>query len=234
MRACRAGAFTGLSLTLAVAAHRLGGGGAPNERVVVSAGVVLAVIAVLASGRERRGRFIGATVVGTQLMLHAVFALTQPSSGPSQTTLWGRVLFCHHGAGALTAAQIAAARTALGASASTVHLRATATGVAIVPETHAVSVFAMWAPMVLMLGAHLAAAAVMAWWLRRGERAVWAAAARVAARVVSILSPAPSLVIICRRLVFGGGSGDVALNRLWWASATSERGPPGWTVLVLT
>jgi hypothetical protein len=234
MRACRAGVFTGLSLALAVAAHRLGGGGAPNDRVVIAAGVVLAAIAVMASGRERRGRFIGTTVIGSQLLLHTAFALTQPSSGPSQTTLWGRMLFCHHGAGALTAAQITAARAALGASASSVHLRATATGVAIDSSAHAVSAFAMWASMVLMLAAHLAAAAAMAWWLRRGERAVWAAAARVATRIASLVGPAPSLLIFTRHSAFSSGTNDIRPNRLWWASASSERGPPGRTVLVLS
>jgi hypothetical protein len=202
--------------------------------VVIAAAVVLAAIAVMASGRERSGRFIGTTVIGSQLLLHTAFALTQPSSGPSQTTLWGRMLFCHHGAGVLTAAQITAARAALGPSASSVHLRATATGVAIDSGAHAVSALAMWASMVLMLAAHLAAAAVMAWWLRRGERAAWAAAARVATRIASLFGPAPSLLIRTRYITFSSGTTDICPNRLWWASASSERGPPGRTVLVLS
>jgi hypothetical protein len=40
--------------------------------------------------------------------------------------------------------------------------------------------------------AHVAAAAVSAWWLRRGERAVWGLARRIAA---GILRPARGLLI---------------------------------------
>jgi hypothetical protein len=42
------------------------------------------------------------------------------------------------------------------------------------------------------------------------------------------------LLIFTRHSAFSSGTNDIRPNRLWWASASSERGPPGRTVLVLS
>src|SRR3569833_1846725 len=73
---------------------------------------------------------------------------------------------------------------------------------------------------------HVAAAGVAAWWLRRGERAVWALAKRVAAGVIRrVLPPAPPPVLLTRPLgapvARTGTPGRVLLRHV-----VVRRGPP--------
>jgi len=73
---------------------------------------------------------------------------------------------------------------------------------------------------------HVAAAVVSAWWLRRGERAVWALAKRVAAGVIRrVLPPAPPPVLLTRPLgapvARTGTPGRVLLRHV-----VVRRGPP--------
>ncbi|MBN9619274.1 MAG: hypothetical protein J0H43_06025, partial [Actinobacteria bacterium] len=206
-RCARAAVFAALSLTLAASAHVLGGGPMPPAWLLAGAAGVLLLFAGLVTGRERGGGFIAAAVISTQLLLHAAFALLptvvvllgpHPGLSPgAQTSLWAKLLFCHHGTHPITAAQVDAAKATLGIASTQL---APTGGSAPVSGAvgGAASVLAAavtsW-PVLLMLAAHLVAASVMAWWLRRGERAAGAMSREVVravrARVVgwSVVTP---------------------------------------------
>jgi hypothetical protein len=79
--------------------------------------------------------------------------------------------------------------------------------------------------------AHVLAAAVSAWWLRRGERAVWGLAKRIGAAVVRLLV-APSLVppVLVRPVATGNlvSRGQVLLRHV-----LVRRGPPSPSVALV-
>ena len=185
MRVLRAGVFALLSTLLAAAAHRIGGGTIPGLAVTGPAVLVLFLVGLSLTRRERGGRSISALVLLTQLLMHAGLVLGPAlidGGGQSQTALWGKLLFCHHGGKAVSAAQIEQARVALGVS----HVN--------LPSTAAAPGAFVSSAMVAMLAAHLLAAAAMAWWLRRGERAAW----RRVLRVVDSWRPVPRAIAAAR------------------------------------
>jgi hypothetical protein len=76
--------------------------------------------------------------------------------------------------------------------------------------------------------AHVAAAVVSAWWLRRGERAVWSLARRIAAtlarplRALLSVPPAP----IAARRVRAGSTATARLPPAFLRHVVVRRGPP--------
>lgn len=104
--------FTLASVGLAVTAHRLGGGAAPQAAVTGVAAGSLFLVGLVMFGREHRGWQIAALVLATQAALHVTFALAGASrtAGPdgSQTAGWANLLFCHHGPQAISSAEVAA------------------------------------------------------------------------------------------------------------------------------
>jgi len=218
-RTARSGVFALATVGLAVAAHRLGGGQSPGGVIGGAAGVVVFLASWLLARRERSGRLIGLLVVITQTVLHVVFTFTgmatmpppAPGGSPS-TAMWAKLLFCHHTGPPVTATQVITARAQLGITAPPSPPAA---------PMHTMSVLSAGA--LLMLAAHLVAALVMAWWLRRGERAAW----QIARRVIGDLLPAHRHV-----LCLPGRESLRQLGRGWvpsqpiWASAVTSRGPP--------
>jgi hypothetical protein len=81
-------------------------------------------------------------------------------------------------------------------------------------------------PMIGMLAAHLAAAALLAWWLRRGERAAWGAARRLARAVTARFALRPRLAAASRPRTRPTIRRRDRRRDLLWAAATCKRGPP--------
>lgn len=198
MRSIRALVFAFASLALAVSAHRLAGGLAPTSAWTGQAAGALFLIGLAVAARELRFWQIATLVATTQVVLHALL----PSHAGRSTAQWARLLFCEHGSHAATTAQVAAARSHFAGA----------------PHSSG-------GPG--MLAAHLVAAAVMAWWLRRGERAAWRAVQRVVSRLVAVfevVTPvAPPAVLV----------GVWAPVRRLWGTGLAGRAPPRWAVLVL-
>jgi hypothetical protein len=72
-----------------------------------------------------------------------------------------------------------------------------------------------------MLGAHLVAAGVLAWWLRRGERSAW----RALRRIVTRLTAAVDVVLPAYSVLLAAIAAWTPSVRLWGA-ATAGRAPP--------
>ena len=236
-RGLRAGVFTAVGVGLAAAAHLSAGGATPRLFVLLAALALGWPLAYAASRRERGGLFLGVTVVGSQLLLHAVFALTgrvpapPPGAGPAQATSWAGLLFCHHGGAPVCAAQVASARAALGLTNATLPTAGTVpTAGAPFPTAGAgpsLASMPLTAAALGMLAAHLAAALLTAWWLRRGEQAVWSAARWAAAAVAARLRrPAGHLPGPIRRLRLVVVANVRPRPELRWACLRPERGPP--------
>lgn len=194
-RLCRAGVFTALSVGLATGAHRAAGG-AVSLHVIGWAIGALAVVGWVAARRQRSGGSIAALVIGTQLLLHVSFAapVLLPllrSRGRSRVSALAALFLCHHSA--VTAAQVHAATGGIDP-----RQLAVAAGTS---APHAAAVVVAALP---MIAGHVAAAAAMAWWLSRGERAIWAAACRVVGALAGGLSSA----------LEAGGSGVAAGHRV--------------------
>ena len=180
MRAARAGVLAASSVALAAGAHRLGGGMPPAQALLVATTAVFFGFGLLWTRRERSGPAIAAVVLLSQLAMHAAFALApMRSTGGDRThgelNRWAAMLLCHNPSHPATAAQVNAARAALGLG----------------PLPTAPAAMHMSGPISTggagMLALHLVAALAMACWLRRGERAAWAVARRVVAGVVAPL-----------------------------------------------
>lgn len=218
MRALRASVFAGAGLGLAVAAHLLGGGTRPAPAVLALAAACLFGLGLAVSGRERSGRQVAALVVTTQAALHAAFALVPAGSAamhPASRANWAALLFCQHGERPVSAAQIAAARAGLGLGPDT--------------ATPAHSLIGWGAA--AMLAAHLLAAGVLAWWLRRGERAAWATLRRIVTRlgrVLALVTPAaPARPVPVTR-------GWVPVRRVGRSAAAGRAPPRGLRTVLLT
>jgi hypothetical protein len=113
-------AFGVAAVGLGSAAHRLAEGGWPPLWLLASALVVLAGSGYYAYSRVRRPWQWAAVVTGSQLVLNAAFsaAAILLAPGGASTADWARVLFCYHAGAAPSAAQVTAARNALGAGAA--------------------------------------------------------------------------------------------------------------------
>ena len=225
MRSLRAGVFAASSVALAATAHRLGGGMQPTGKVIAVAVAVLFGFGLVWARRERHGAGIAAVVLASQLGLHAAFALapsTSMTSGTSTSELnrWAAMLLCHTAGHPATAAQVNAARAAL--------------GLGPLPQVpmamHMASPFTTGGA--AMLATHLVAGVAMAWWLRRGERAAWAGARRIVRAVLTGVRSVHPLVPPVATL---RAAGTAWTPRRWtWRTGLAGRGPPGALVTVLT
>jgi hypothetical protein len=220
MRLARSATFALVGIVLAVGAHRLGGGAVPAMAVLVPATTAILAFAVLASGRQRSGRYLAAAMIGLQAALHVGFTLAAARTGPSQTTLWGAVLFCHPSSSAPTRAQIETARAILGVS----NRNAPVSAVQLAAATAHAGAGMDWTMAALMLLGHLIAAGMTAWWLRRGERSLWAVSRRAVARLNPTLRT--HLPVLPGSIIVPVPNRVQRPRTLWWAATRSERGPP--------
>jgi len=143
-RAARVGLLGATSMTLATAAHAVGGGPVPPAGVLLVSGLLVGLVAVTVTARRCRFGVLAALLAAEQVMLHWLFAAAAAMTGchgvPHATA--------HHG-GTLEAMGCAPAPAdgmggvALGTAAP-----------------------AMWL-------AHAAAVLVTAWLLARGEAWLW-------------------------------------------------------------
>lgn len=219
------GSFAVINIALAMAAHRLAGGARPLSLVIGPALVALVAIAWLSSRRERSGRQVTALVVGCQTVLHVLFELPvvlvrhTTRAGAGSTPNWAVLLFCHHGSQPITSTQIRTALSGLDTTSLQTRLGQ------VPPPASPIR----WVP-ITMLTAHLLAAVVMAWWLRRGERAAWAAACRV---VRVVLRRAPALPPL-RRSAVGAPTRARVLVSSRLATALGSRAPPSRSAVFVT
>jgi hypothetical protein len=77
-RLLRATALSAVTVTLALAAHRLSGGTTPTGTTVVQATVVLALVLGVLTGPRRSTTALVTTLAGAQLLLHQWFTLATP------------------------------------------------------------------------------------------------------------------------------------------------------------
>lgn len=167
LRLTRSAVFAAVMVLLAVGAHVAAGGGTPGTAVPAAAVLVLTAAAHPVTRRERGLPALLAATAVAQLALHVTFALAMlpgcPASGSGPGT-----------AGALAMPGMAPAS----------------------PST--VDPGGGWSDLVpgsgrpAMVVAHVLAAVLAAWWLRRGER--------LAARLVALLS---GLALPLRRVLTG-------------------------------
>lgn len=154
-RTARAAVFATVCVALAVLGHVLAGGAAvPLWAGTAGLGAVLGVTLMLA-GHERSLATILGGLLGGQFALHTLFTGAAPHPAPVTPAMSAMPAMADH---------TPAMHAAMSAGANTLAA----------PAPHD-------ANGLVMTLAHCVAALVAAWWLRRGERAAWAMARRVAA-----------------------------------------------------
>ncbi|CND45338.1 Uncharacterised protein [Mycobacterium tuberculosis] len=167
-RTARAVVFATACVALAVLGHVLAGGAAvPGWAGMAGFGAVLGVTLMLA-GHERSLATILGGLLGGQFALHTLFTAAAPHPAPAMPAMPGMPgmsAMAHHATGMYAPAMHAPA----------VHAAMSGgTDAVAAPAAHDASGL-------VMTLAHCVAALVAAWWLRRGERAAWTMARRVAA-----------------------------------------------------
>jgi hypothetical protein len=203
----RAATFAAVCVALAAAGHGLmSGRPIPAWALAVGLLAVLAVAVPLA-GRERSLGMIAVSVLSTQLGLHVLFALAGRAPGDGSTWLprgWQDLLLCAPG-GTDTAAGLDLTRS-LGADpvnvrsallryvaehqpagmltgqSATGHQMTTMHGMPAMSGMGSVGGHLLTQAGLGMLLAHVCAALLTAWWLRRGEAALFSLARWVRAR----------------------------------------------------
>ncbi|MFF4145516.1 hypothetical protein ACFY0A_30020 [Streptomyces sp. NPDC001698] len=191
LRYVRAAVFAAVCVALSAAGHAMMSGPALPGWSFAAAAVAVFVCAGLAAGRERSLSVIAGGVLACQGGLHLFFSWAQGNAAPAQATdkaaAWADLLLCGHSGSAGSASlpgrsmrqvvrdagldwnslpvhQHAGHLTPGGSMADAVHS---------MPAVHHAGAG--------MLAAHLLAGLVCAWWLHRGERAVFALLAALAA-----------------------------------------------------
>nr|WP_055502730.1 hypothetical protein [Nonomuraea pusilla] len=193
LRLARTAAFAAVCVTLAALAHRLGGGSGPAP-ATATAGFAAAFAAGLAlAGRERSAGSISAVLVAAQFGLHELFA-DDTNAYTSLHRLLGSAAGPAASPGPPLGGVSAGAPPALaGQDAS---LLADGGPVAVHGHGGGLAVGAG------MLLAHLTASLLTAWWLARGEAALWALLRRLGRRLTPLRAVAvpapPSLVPVVR------------------------------------
>lgn len=86
VRALRGTAAAWVATVVAAAAHTLAGGGAPSPAFVVAVGILASPFAVVLVGRRLAAWRVTATVLASQALFHAAFAVT---AGTDPATLHG-------------------------------------------------------------------------------------------------------------------------------------------------
>ncbi|WP_375498384.1 hypothetical protein [uncultured Jatrophihabitans sp.] len=188
-RALRAAVFAFAGTGLGVAAHRLGGGMTPPAWLTIASVLGLFALAFALTGAQRRLPVITGLVLMTQTAMHVGFtavgmrAIASPTAASGERSLLSMVL-CHNPAHTPSAREVVAARATL----ASLHVSApAATQATTMPAGSMLTPSMAW-----MLAAHLLAATVMAWWLARGERAVWRCARRVVQTIQAVAEGFPT------------------------------------------
>ncbi|WP_432030912.1 hypothetical protein [Streptomyces sp. 1222.5] len=206
VRGLRAAVFAAVCVLLAAAGHGLAMGDMPP--LWADAGGFLAVFALgcALGGRERSLAGIGAAMLGTQAGLHLAFRAAHRGSTPNSSSRTAATP-----GHTMTAMQAHMAHMAHLTHAHPVHLHTaahpTATGHATV--------------------AHLVAALVAAWWLRRGEAALWSLLRRAGTLVPGLVAwwrdaPLPAHAASAPRLP----ADPAPPRRTPLRHAVHRRGPP--------
>jgi len=200
----RAGAFSLASFGLALLAHLVAGGRLPGGPLLAGCFLSVALLTRLVARTERGLVTIVGGVLTVQAGGHLAFAV---SAAGRHADLWSAqaLLVCHQ-------QPISPALTMGGAGWRLAGAR-----------THPAS--ALWVSSILMLCAHLLAAVMLAFVLRRGERVAWRLAALLRAAFgrlhrLARVEPrqlATPIATLARR--------SVATGRLW-EGALGVRGPP--------
>ncbi|WP_230879137.1 MFS transporter [Planomonospora sp. ID67723] len=77
----RSAAFSAVCVTLAVLGHVAAGGSGPEPWAVAAGTAAVTMTALSLAGRERSATTVHTTLTGAQLLLHELFALSDPSGG---------------------------------------------------------------------------------------------------------------------------------------------------------
>ena len=201
VRSLRAAVFAALCVALAAAGHGLATGDAPPPWADGAGFLTVFAAGWLLGGRERSLPGIGAAMLVTQAALHEAF-------DAARTRAATRHPFAH----------LAAPAQPRGHAALPAHLHAVlhcpVHGQAAALTPHATT-------------AHVLAALVASWWLRRGEAALWSLLRRAVALLPGLAAwwrdaPAPSPVPTLRPT----SPAPVRPRRLLLGHAVSRRGPP--------
>ncbi|MFJ3304103.1 hypothetical protein ACIPSA_13425 [Streptomyces sp. NPDC086549] len=204
VRSLRAAVFAAVCVLLAAAGHRFATGDMPPVWADGAGFLGVFLAGWLLGGRERSLPGIGAAMLATQAGLHIAFDVAHPHAAGSAR-------------GTRTVSMDGHAEVAVGPAHSLFGLAAAALAHAREMSTPATA-------------AHLLAALVASWWLRRGEAALWSLLRRAAAFV-------PLLVVSWRRgapvplPAPAGGPGRAhaeagPLRQLLLRHAVRRRGPP--------
>jgi hypothetical protein len=220
VRGLRAAVFAAVCVLLAAAGHGLAMGDMPP---LWADGVgFLAVFALgwALGGRERSLPGIGAAMLLTQAGLHLGFgAAHHGGSGPGMPRMSGHAMAAMPGMHAMSGHAVAAMP---GMHAMSGH------AVAAMPGMNAMNEHAVHAHTVAHATvAHLLAALLAAWWLRRGEAALWSLLRRTAALVPGLVAwwrdaPLPAAAGPVPRIQ----AGSEPPRRVPLRHAVIRRGPP--------
>lgn len=189
LRYIRAAVFAAVCVVLSAAGHAvMSSGPALPGWTLATAAVAVFVCAALAAGRERSLPVISGGVLACQGGLHLFFSWAQVVTAPARTTgkaaAWADLLLCGHSGSAGVTPLLGSSmrqtvrRAGLDWNSPPAHQHGAGMGLGshtahTMPGMHH-SGFGM-------LAAHLLAGLVCAWWLHRGERAVFALLAALAA-----------------------------------------------------
>lgn len=256
--------FSAVCVTLSATAHVVASGaGLPLWSLVSGWAIVLCAVVPLAA-RERRLPGIALVLLVGELSLHLVFCLAQggmsatSGSSPNAVVALAERMLCGPGVSHLTPQSAAAIirRAGLDPASAAALLRqlhgtsgmsqmaasSTGVGATTATGTHAMSFAAMFTPS--MLAAHLAAALVAGWLLRRGEVALWRivrlealvvervavlsrlAALLAAAFIVALVADVLEECLSAARRRVRTSDGDSRLESVLLAHSLLRRGPP--------
>ncbi|MER6264657.1 hypothetical protein ABT203_34610 [Streptomyces sp900105245] len=209
VRGLRAAVFAAVCVLLAAAGHGLAVGDMPSPWADAGGFLAVFVLGCALGGRERSLAGIGAAMLGTQAGLHLVFGAAHRGSTPDSSSRTASAP--GHTMTAMQAHVAHIAQMAHMTHAHPVHLHTaahpTATG-------HATL-------------AHLLAALVAAWWLRRGEAALWSLLRRAGTLVPGLVAwwrdaPLPAPAGSAPRVP----AGPAPPRRIPLRHAVHRRGPP--------
>lgn len=206
-RSLRLPVFVGVSSVLGIGAHAAVERDLPHPALAVLAVLAVSLVAALLRGRERSFEAIAVALAAGQTVVHAVLCLCHCTATSAMGVLVHTVL-CPGDTGAAWAGDPWLVSPGHGTTAGT------ATGY-----------LAHLYPGHTMLVVHLLAAGVAAWWLGRGEAAVWAAVGWVWPALQTPLALAP--VTVTRPARFRPATAVRALrSQVDDQRAHPRRGPP--------
>ncbi|ANZ20946.1 membrane protein [Streptomyces noursei ATCC 11455] len=194
VRYVRAAVFAAVCVVLSAAGHAVMSGPAIPGWAMAAAAVTVFVCAGLAAGRERSLPVIAGGVLACQGGLHVFFSWAQgiaaPAQAPGKAAAWADLLLCGHsgtaGSAPLPGLPLRQVVRAAGLDWNSPPVRRHAgdltRGSSPADAMHSMpAMHSMHHAGIGMLAAHLLAGLVCGWWLHRGERALFALLAALAA-----------------------------------------------------